>query len=725
MSPRDDNLSDPYDRLVNLPPESLAAEFADLVAALSDDVTRRAVRTGPTIPPVSTDIDDFQRALINSTATTVRLLAPAGSGKTHCIVNKVAALVRDGISAERILLVTFDNASRSELQNRVLTLFGATKSPRVSTLNAYGSRLIRQFKYNTGNYPKLINSAPKYQHALLRELLKAVVVKNPAIKAVLPEGVKRTFFLELFSLFKNQLFSVRLVTTPEAGVRAIWNILQPIRTTSAAPLLAAAGTDPKQILLLLTALDWLYRSYEQETHAQGYIDFDDQKLLAYELALENESVRVGIQNSLDVLIVDEFQDLNELDFRLILLVAAKAKLIVVGDDDQAIYGFRGTSPRYILEFATLSNRPLESLPLSFNYRCPANVVTHATNLIRHNTFREEKNPKAVRKEHCDIQVTNALTAAAEASAIGQYIEKLRDAGHPLREIALLYRMNAQSLPLQLELLTRGIPYYCRKEDNIVEQDHLPRVISMLRYAAAVQRGEDPTIEDFLGTVRGYFKFMRDGDDALLRRAATEVSPPFLDAFNSNRLAGTKIANSGVGAAIHSLVRTKSPLEAITTISRNFSGIRGLVGSLEDAVGGEVPLGELGDVAVRFRKLDTFADFLDKALRRARAAEIPEMDSEAVRLLTYFRSKGNQFDTVILPTVNSGIIPHYMAPIEDERRLFYVAVTRTKKNLWLSYVRKSCNQKVEPSPFLKELELPQEAWIEPAPRRRRGGPEATT
>jgi len=707
------DLGDSLDELIRLSPDELASQYQELVDSLEDHVQAQKLTGGQHLPPISTELDQHQRKLITSTARTVRLLAPAGSGKTHCIVNKVLALVHAGMSPARIVLLTFDTTSKNELSARVNTIFGATAAPRVNTLNAYGNRVLRQFQYNEGRSPRLINQSAGYQHKLLQQLLKTLTSKNPHLQSILPEGIKRSFYLDLFSLFKNQLYSVRLFPTPKEGVKKAWEILGPLQFGSAAPVFAKVGSDKTLIVSLLASLDWLYKAYEREKEQQGYIDFDDQKLLSYELLLGNPSIRASIQSTLDCVVVDEFQDLNELDFQLIQLVAAKAVLIVVGDDDQAIYGFRGTSPRYIIDFENLSGRVMESLPLSYNYRCPANIVAHAARLIRNNTYRVEKDPKAARSENCDIQVHNALTPSAEAAAIGGFIEKARDSGHTLREIAVLYRMNSQSLPLQLELLTRGIPYYCRKEDNIVEQEHLPRVISMLRYASAVQGHRDPALEDFLGAVRGYFKFMRPEEDKALRESAIEAGPPYSDAFLSPELQGSKIAESGVRAAIQELLNAKTPLDAITTISRRFSGIRGLVGSLEDAVSGDVPLGELGDVAVRFRKLDTFADFLDKALKRAQSSETPDLESESVRLLTYFRSKGTQFDTVILPSVNAGIIPHGRADIEDERRLFYVAITRTKKNLWLSYVKRSCNQKVVPSPFLSELGLPATVWTHPA------------
>jgi DNA helicase-2/ATP-dependent DNA helicase PcrA len=526
----------------------------------------------------------------------------------------------------------------------------------------------------------------------------------------MPDGVKLTFYLDLFSLFKNQLFSVRLHPQRD-GIQRIGSILQAIRETSAAPLFAKIGDDKNQKIVLFTALDWLYRIYEAEKEKNGYIDFDDQKLLAYELLLGSDDVKRAVQAGLDVVIVDEFQDLNELDFQLILLVSEKAKLIVVGDDDQSIYGFRLTSPKYIIDFDKLSHRYVRPLALSRNYRCPRNIVAHASKLIEHNTYRIKKTPIPTRDDLCDIKIHNALTPSAEAAAIGRYIERARDDGHALSEIAVLYRMNAQSLPLQLELLTRGIPYYCRKEDNIVEQDRLPRVISMLRYAAAVKDGRQPMLDHFLDTVRGYFRYPI-ADSHLLAEVAAAHGPPYERCLRASRLASTKIGKSNVSGALAELAKVRSPIEAITTIARVFPGTAGLVGSLEEAVAGDVPLGELSDVAVRFRKIDSFADFLDKAIDAAQSVSMSTPEGNAVRLLTYFRSKGTQFDTVILPSINAGIIPHARAPIEDERRLFYVAVTRTKKNLWLSYVKRACNKKVGPSQFLQELGLPDSCWTQP-------------
>jgi DNA helicase-2/ATP-dependent DNA helicase PcrA len=295
--------------------------------------------------------------------------------------------------------------------------------------------------------------------------------------------------------------------------------------------------------------------------------------------------------------------------------------------------------------------------------------------------------------------------------IGDFIERVVDAGTVShRDIAVLYRMNSQSLPLQLELLTRGIPYYCRKDDNILGHEQLPRVVAALRFVAAVRAREQPALADFMQTVRAYFQYLRDEDADRVARRARRGGPPFIDCLGDERLATTKIGKSNVEDAIRELIATESPLDTLVFLGERFRGVRGMVGSLEEAAGDQLPLGELGDVAMRFATLGEFTEFLEMAIRRARTGHTEDYEADSVRLLTYFRSKGAQFETVILPSLNEGVIPHGRSPLEDERRLFYVAVTRTKRNLWLSYVKRICNKAVDISRFLKELELPRSSWV---------------
>jgi DNA helicase-2/ATP-dependent DNA helicase PcrA len=709
MTPID--LGDTLEQLLNNPAEARAA-LDSALDGLIDKIHSQRIVTGPSLPDVSTDLDPDQRRLVESGNATIRLLAPAGAGKTHCIVNKVVALLHQGADPKRMLLVTFDRNSANELQGRLQELLGPHNTPPVSTLNAFGFRLLRSHKWSERPPQLLTGESRGYQQRVLKQLLEEVRTKNELIPSVMPEGVKRTFFLDIFSYLKNQLYSPRDAGGPDA-IRRLSEKLSPIATTSGAPLFSKTDGDKQLLLVLLAALDWLFRRYEEEKERSGYIDFDDQKLLAFEMLRDNDGMRDVVQRLNAHVIVDEFQDLNELDFRLIMLVAQQAALIVVGDDDQAIYGFRGTSPGYIIELPKLAVREVATYTLDRNYRCPVNIVEHATKLIRHNTYRIDKHPVAVRTDRSDIRVYNALTPSAEAASIGEFIQRTIDTQGPqakLNEVAILYRMNAQSLPVQLELLTRGIPYYCRKEDNILGQDYLPRVVSILRVASAFGNNREPSVHDFSEAVRGYFQYLRPDELGRVQDLVHRTRRVSIDILDHASLASTKIGKSNVAPVLRELALTREPLEALVLIAKRFRGIRGMVGSLEDAVNNELPLGELGDVALRFRTIDEFTDFLDDAIQRSRSVWKQEYDSNSVRLLTYFRSKGLQFDTVVLPSINNGVIPHGRAPIEDERRLFYVAVTRTRRNLWLSYVKRICNKAVDVSPFLKELDLPAASWM---------------
>jgi DNA helicase II / ATP-dependent DNA helicase PcrA len=706
-----EDISKSLDDLLATPPAQLKRAFAGALDALHARAADHTILGGPKLPDISPNLDIDQRAVLECGARTLRLLAPAGAGKTHCITNKILQLLKAGELPQTILVVTFDNNAANELRARASSLIGECSRVRISTLNSFGLSLLREYKF-AGTPPRLINQVPAYQHRILRSLLEQLAKGDKRAQAVLPSNVKRTYYLSLFSYLKNQLYSVRGPRGTE-GLQILSAKLTPIISTSAAPLLSEIGRDDRKYLIFLTCIDWLFRSYEQAKDREGYIDFDDQKLIAFELLHENEPVCEAVQGRYRYVVVDEFQDLNELDFRLILLVARSASLIVVGDDDQAIYGFRGTSPRYIINLEALSGRATTTLELRKNYRSPENIVGHATRLIRRNNDRIDKNPVAANGEACAIRLYNALTPSAEASMIGEFIQRVVDAGSPrgeYRNIAVLYRMNAQSLPLQLELIQRGIPYYCRKQDNILGQEYLPRVLSMTRYVCAVRAGTVPDRGDFLEAIRAYFHHP-GREFRILSDVMGGYAPPYLDALEDTRLRETKLGRSAVKTAVYELTSATTPLAVLEVIGRRFRGIRGMVGSLEEAVTDELPLGELGDVAVRFGSLAEFAVFLEDAISRARSYHTEDYDANSVRLLTYFRSKGAQFETVILPSLNSGIIPHYRAPIEDERRLFYVAVTRTRKNLWMSYVKRVCNRSVELSQFVKELELPRDCVLD--------------
>jgi DNA helicase-2/ATP-dependent DNA helicase PcrA len=223
---------------------------------------------------------------------------------------------------------------------------------------------------------------------------------------------------------------------------------------------------------------------------------------------------------------------------------------------------------------------------------------------------------------------------------------------------------------------------------------------------AIERGQIPTSQDAVLTVKAYFRYINADETKRLemlfaRREdflASLTSEPFYAILGFAR-------ESQLRPAVEQVVRAPTLLAALDVSSKKFRGLQGMIGSLEDVLQERVPLGEVYDLAMDFKgNTAGFVGMLDRALERAKAVEAGKQEESGVKLLTYFKSKGLQWHTVILTTCNEGVIPHKNAPIEDERRLFYVAMTRSSANLVISYVKSVCGTKVAPSRFLKEAGL---------------------
>jgi DNA helicase II / ATP-dependent DNA helicase PcrA len=444
---------------------------------------------------------------------------------------------------------------------------------------------------------------------------------------------------------------------------------------------------------------WLFKAYEAALQRDNVLDFDDQKFRAYVSLQKNKQLLSALQSQYSEIIVDEFQDINKLDFVLIKDLAEKCRLVVTGDDDQAIYGFRGCSPDYIIDLEQHLGRPVTSYELQINYRCPRNIVEHADKLIRNNTRRIIKNPIAHSSTISEIKVVRSLTSGIEARTIVSFIKRVRRSTPNLAFVnfAVLYRTNAQSLPLQIEFILNDIPYYVRKEDNILHNDTLAKLLGVLKLKLSIAAGHQAQTADQVHTIQAYFRFVNQHQVSLLNRFF-QGSRDFVRSLSSTELCDLipKIRNSQIVSAVQEVLEAPSLIKTFDVLANRFHGLQGMIGSLEEVVEEKVPLGELYDVAANFKgNIGDFVETMERALERARLSNAGQDEKAGVGLLTYFRSKGRQWHTVILTTCNDGIIPHKKAPVEDERRLFYVAMTRTSSNLLISYLKEQRN----PQPIL--------------------------
>lgn len=656
----------------------------------------------------SADADPAQKAFIESRALTIRLLAPAGSGKTQSIANRVAKCVSDGMRPDRILLLTFDNAARVTLAERIaslLTAIGCRSTPPVLTLNSFGNGLLRNELRDSVPNLTLGEGLPKHQAMIVGSSIKELRKKRPDIDPLLPRNLAASVYCQIFSLLKNEIITPQSLTTAEGQTRFI----ELVRSTSAFrpwidPLVGGPEAQPKTKLVLNSILS-LYKRYWSQMRRDHRMDFDDQKLIPFMCLSEHQSLLSMVQARHDSVIVDEFQDINRLDFELIQLIAAKASLVVVGDDDQAIYGFRGCTPRYMIEFESLSGRPTQTFNLETNYRCPANIVDLSQRLIVHNSFRV---PKVSRSRElaptADVELWHSVNSASEAQIIAKSIKRIVANGRgqiAYGDIAVLFRMNSQSLPLQLALILNEVPYFCRKEDNLLLSDTMRRILRLVGLHLQLKSGVAFTnAEDGEAIYESFFRWHTQANCRQFVRLSMEHNS-FVRAALA--LEGRDRRWRGLAAAISALGAERSPIGIIEYIGQTFTNLRGLIGDLEEAIDGHVPLGELLDVARRFKgNTREFYETLHGLAQKAEQGLFAAGEEDGVNLLTYFRAKGRQWHTVFLPGVNQRVIPDRRAPLEDERRLFYVAVTRPTANLVLSYVRQAVRERVAPSQFLAEM-----------------------
>lgn len=674
----------------------------EALESLAQRLKEVPIDTRHALSSFSPSADQYQSRVIESTQPTIRLVAPAGSGKTQTIINRVLTKISNGENPRRILILTFDNSAAGSLHLKLEEQRGQFPTPleglRISTLNAYGYGLLREYVPN--EHKNVITDSR--QRAIVREGQEELKRISPDRFAALPTNIRSRFYKEFYSLLKNQIFDPRELHPQEVADFML------SRADIGEVFFSHLNYDKALCKRVIEALLWLFKAYEKALQRDHVLDFDDQKLRAYISLKQNHNLLQVLQGQFSEVIVDEFQDINKLDFFLIKTLAEKSGLIVTGDDDQAIYGFRGCTPDYIIDLERHLGRPITSYELQINYRSPQNIVEHADRLIRNNIRRISKTPIAYNSNTSQIKVMKSLTAGIEARTIVSFIKRVRRSTPNLSfsDFAVLYRTNAQSLPLQIEFILNDIPYYVRKEDNILYNDTLAKLLGVLKLKLAISAEQQPQTSDQAHAIQAYFRFVSPQQVDQLNRFF-QGGRNFLQTLSSPALFAImpKIRESQIIPAMREILEAPSLIKTFDILAKRFHGLQGMIGSLEEVVEEKVPLGELYDVAANFKgNIKEFVETMERALEQARLSNAGEDRKAGVGLLTYFKSKGLQWHTVILTTCNEGIIPHKKAPVEDERRLFYVAMTRASSNLLISYLKNICKTSVSPSRFLAEAGL---------------------
>ena len=591
-------------------------------------------------------LNDAQRRAVETKDGPISVLAGAGSGKTRVLATRVYHLMRQGVPAESILAVTFTNKAAREMRGRVRSLFRDDAAlPFIATFHGLGRELLETYGSVIG-IPRFFgvydrDDSEKAVGAALKDL-------DVSVKEISPRAI-----LSQISRHKG------------AGMRAADFYEKHSRASFGSRIAAEA---------------WL--RYEKTLKAEKALDFDDLIAEPVRLLEEHPDILHAAQTRWRYIHIDEYQDTNALQARLANLLAAKHKnLFVVGDIDQTIYTWRGATIENLLGFEeTYPNA--QTIILERNYRSTKNLVDAANAVIAKNKNRKEKYSTTTREAGERIVLHVARDAEDEARWIARTICERLQEGQAPEDIAILFRTNFQSRALEEGLLRAGVPYkllgtrfFARKEvKDVLAWMRLAmdpsREVDKLRAAASPPRGLGAVTLGKLAA--GHRESLRSGD--LLKVEKFEAI----------------IAELAVST------KTATPSEFVKLVIEKSGMQRALLeeGSAEDRERFE-NIKELATVAARHDSIpgkEGIALFLSESALASDQDELDQGQKTGVALMTVHAAKGLEFDTVFITGMEEGLFPHQMMgddkqrDEEEERRLFYVAMTRAKSRLFLTLAR---------------------------------------
>ena len=436
--------------------------------------------------------------------------------------------------------------------------------------------------------------------------------------------------------------------------------------------------------------------------SQRLIDFDDMLVYTKELFEQREDLLAAWQQKFLYIMVDEFQDINKLQYQIVRLLCKKEEnLFVVGDDDQSIYRFRGSKPELMLNFP--KDYPAARIVrLSINYRCPKEVVQRAGNLIRHNRSRFDKQIQSMGADGTAFRIAVFETVQEENKALVELIRLQADRGIRYSQIAVLYRTNTQPGALIAKLMEYNLPFRTKERIPNLYEHWIARDIKAYFSLALGSRRR----EDFLRIMNRPKRYLSRESLAGMENVSFDA---WMEFYKKQSWIAERIEKLQYDLQVLSRI---TPFAAVNFIRKSIGYDEYLT---DYANSRQIPenelletLDELMESTKEYKSLDEWLgftqDYTEKLKREQQKQNQPETDS--ISVLTLHASKGLEYDIVIIPDVNEGLIPYKKAvleaELEEERRMLYVGMTRTKKELFLSYVKNIRSRQAQPSVFLTEL-----------------------
>ena len=570
------------------------------------------------------DLNEKQLEAVNQINGPILIVAGAGSGKTRTLTNRLINLLSNGIAPENIIAITFTNKAANEMKDRVEKMLGDKvgdyQNLFVGTFHSLGARILRK------------------EAGLLKRTAGFTIFDSDDSRSLVKKTIKN---FNLTEKDKNRI-------TPAFLEREFSKIKNELKNSEDI-------YDEK--------IELLFADYENGLQRNNAFDFDDLIEKPVRIFQKHPDVLSKYQNQFHYVLVDEYQDTNSSQYFFIKLLADKHKnLSVVGDDQQSIFGFRGSDFRNFLNFETDWPKA-KVVVLEENYRSTSNIIEAASSVIANNKFQKPKKLWTNNQAGESIKIIEHDNADYEADWVADSIKR-RFLSDPNQTAAVLYRTNAQSRAMEQFLIEKNLPYQIFGGIRFYERKEIKDLVAALRYAL------NPADEISLSRLEKSF-----------------LKKPYLELKADLPRKGSEL----------------KPTELIGYIIKTADYIKGLEKNFTNSSERIENIGELVDFSTRFENL---ADFLEKIsllqpLDNIKNKPVKNAGKLGVaNLMSIHLAKGLEFDAVYLIGANEGLLPHQMsyyseAEIEEERRLMYVAMTRAKKELYLNFYHL-------PSRFLHEI-----------------------
>ncbi len=638
-------------------------------------------------------LNPMQKEAVLQTEGPLLILAGAGSGKTRVLTHRVAYLIEEKqVNPWNILAITFTNKAAGEMRERVDQLVGfGAESIWVSTFHSTCVRILRRHIEYLGYTTNFSIYDSDDQKTLMKQVFKAMDVDT--------KQFKERSVLGTISSAKDKLIG------PEE-------------------FLLNAGQDFRQ-----RRIGEIYKEYQKRLKKNNALDFDDLIVKTVELFQNNSEVLNYYQERFKYIMVDEYQDTNLAQFKLVSLLASKYRnLCVVGDDDQSIYRFRGADIGNILSFEEMFPGA-KVIKLEQNYRSTQNILNAANGVIRHNRGRKDKTLWTANGEGDLIRFKQFDTAREEADFVAR---EIRDSGYAYQEQAVLYRTNAQSRLLEERCIFYNVPYRLVGGVNFYQRKEIKDILAYLKTIA--NGVDDLSVLRIINVPKRGIGATTMGKVTIF---ASEHGMSLYDALREARqIPGLGKAAEKIGAFIGQMESFRARAQ-----SDDYT-IQDLIEGIMDETGYQQELEAEGEVESQTR-LENIEELVNKAVSYEEDSEHPSLDEfleqvalvadidnmdeseNRVTLMTLHSAKGLEFPKVYLVGLEDGLFPSMMSinsddktDMEEERRLCYVGITRAKNELVITSARQRMvngeTRYCKPSRFMEEVpgELLEEERLEP-------------